>query len=220
VVESDLQESIEEGIRLEQALRWPDAEAHYRHLLDTTEDAAPTDLVDLLLRHANSLLELGRFDEAQRRFDESLDAAKQAKSPLVLGRALLGAGVFAASRKDVARGEEFLLASLEQFHGAHDRDGVQGEGWALLNLAAIYGKTMRLDLAFLTFEKARERLFRIENWVGVATAWELQAKLRESLGDAARMEEDLHEAMSFYAKQGMAEKVEAIRTKLGGRRVV
>ena len=211
---------LDDGIRLEQALRWEDAERHYRQLLDSTADAAPADLADARLRHANALLELGRHEEAQRAFDGALDAAKAAGDALVLARALLGAGVFAASRGDPRRGEDFLLAALERFHGAHGPDGVQGEGWALLNLAAIYGRTQRLDLAFLTFDKARERLFAIENWVGVATAWELQAGLRERLGDGERAAQDLHEAMAFYAKQGMGEKVAALERRLGGRRVV
>lgn len=217
---SELDRQIEDGVRLEQALRWEDAEAHYRSLLTTAKHAALGSLADLRLRHANALLELRRYDDARAEFDEALTAARTAKDPVVLARALLGAGVFAASRGDLPRGEEFLLAALQSFHGRHDADGVQGEGWALLNLAAIYGKTKRLDLAFLTFEKARERLFAIENWVGVATAWELQAKLRETLGDTDRVPQDLHEAMSFYAKQGMTEKVEELRRRLGGRRVV
>lgn len=216
----DLEDAIEEGIRLEQAMKYAEAEAHYRRLLDAARDAPPEGLVDLRLRHANALLMLKRLDEARVAFDRALDAAKADGRSLVIGRALLGAGVFAASGGDLPRGEEFLLAALDAFHAVHDRDGIQGEGWALLNLAALYGRTKRFDLAFVTFEKARERLFGIENWVGVATAWELQAKLREALGDAQRAADDLHEAMSFYAKEGMAEKVEEIRARLGGRRVV
>ena len=211
---------LEEGIRLEQELRWEDAEALYRRALDTARDARAADLADLRLRHANALLQLRRLEDARQAFDAALTAAKESEDARLLARALLGAGVFTASQGDLARGEEFLLAALGRFHATHDHDGIQGEGWALLNLAAIYGRTKRLDLAFLTFEKARERLFAIENWVGVATAWELQAELREKLGDADRAAQDFHEAMSFFAKQGMAEKVAALRGRLGGRRVV
>jgi len=216
----ELRRQLDDGVRMEQALRWADAEAHYRALLDQAGDANPRDIADVRLRHANALLELGRYDEARGAFDAALDAAKAAQDPLLLGRALLGAGVFAASRGDLVRGEDFLLAALDRFDGMRERDGVQGEGWALLNLAAVYGRTKRLDLAFLTFEKARERLFAIENWVGVATAWELQARLRDGLGDEERAARDFHEAMVFYEKEGMAEKVQALRKQLGGRRVV
>lgn len=207
-------------MRLEQALRWEDAERFYREALNGGAGTSNAESADLRLRLGNALLQLRRFEEARRAFDDALTAAKEARDDLVLGRALLGAGVFAASRGDVGRGEDFLLAALDRFHSVSDREGVQGEGWALLNLAAIYGRTKRLDLAFVTFDKARERLFGVENWVGVATAWELQGDLREKLGDPDRMAQDLHEAMSFYAKQGMTAKVEELQRRLGGRRVV
>jgi len=210
---------MDEGYTLEQALRWPEAEVFYgtfRRDGALRKDQA----AEVTVRHANTLMLLRRWDDARAEFDVALDAAKAADNPLVLARALVGAGVYAASRNDFARGEEFLLAALESFHAVHDKDGLAGEGWALVNLAAIYGRTKRLDLAFLTFEKARERLFRIEDWIGVATAWELQAQLREFLGDRDRMSDDYHEAMSFYAKKGMSEKVDEIRGKVGGKRVV
>ncbi len=216
----ELHRQLTEGIRLEQALRWSEAETHYARLVASSSGIPPAEAVDLRLRHANALLVLKRHEEAQREFDLALDAAKGIDDPLPLARALLGAGVFAASRGDAARGEEFLLAALDAFHRRHDPEGIQGEGWALLNLAAIYGKAKRLDLAFVTFDKARERLFAIGNWVGVATAWELQGELRATLGDAERTAQDLHEAMSFYAKEGMTAKVEELRGRLGGHRVV
>lgn len=215
-----LARAIEEGIRLEQALRWEDAESHYGRSIDAATGAVAEDLTDLRLRHANALLQLRRVDDARAAFDRALEGAEAEGNPLVLGRALLGAGVFAASSGDLPRGEGFLLGALETFHVTHGPEGVQGEGWALLNLAAIYGRTQRLDLSFVTFDKARERLFGVENWVGVATAWELQGELRERLGDVDRARQDFHEAMSFYAKEGMAEKVEQLRQRLGGRPVV
>lgn len=210
---------LEKGIQLEQSLRWAEAEAHYRQAIATNVGSRVT-MADLRTRHANALLELRRLDEARTEFDLALNAAKETGDGLVIARALLGAGVFAASHGDLQRGEDFLMGALERFHARHDRDGLQGEGWALLNLAAVYGRSKRLDLAFLTFHKARERLFAIENWVGLATAWELQAKLRETLGDGDRMRQDLHEAMIFYEKQGMTAKVTELRARAGGHRVV
>ncbi len=210
---------MEEGYRLEQGLQWPEAEAFYSSF-GSAGSLRMDQTAEVTLRRANALMLLRRWDDALVQFDLALNAAKACGNPIVLARALVGAGVFASSRHDFARGEEFLLGALEGFHAIHDKDGIVGEGWALVNLAAIYGRTKRLDLAFLTFEKARERLFKAEDWIGVATAWELQAQLREFLGDRERMSEDFHEAMAFYAKKGMTEKVEEIRGKLVGNRVV
>ena len=210
---------MDEGYALEQDLNWPGAEAFYATF--RKDGALRRDqAAEVTVRHANALMLLRRWDDARAEFDAALDAAKGADNPIVLARALIGAGAFAASRNDFARGEEFLLAALESFHAVHDKDGLAGEGWALVNLAAIYGRTKRLDISFLTFEKARERLFKVEDWIGVATAWELQAQLREFLGDRDRMADDYHEAMAFYAKKGMSAKVDEIRARLGGKRVV
>lgn len=217
---AEVDRRLEEGIRLEQSLRWSDAADHYTRLLENLRDGEPRSVANVRLRRANAWLQLRRFDDARREFDAALEAAKAATDSLILARALLGAGVFAASRGDVHRGEDFLLAALDAFHHVHSPEGMQGGGWALANLAAIYGRTKRLDLAFVTFEKARERLFSISDWAGVAAAWEMQAQLRASLGDEQRAAEDYHESMSFYEKQGMTEKVEELRRRLGGRRVV
>src|SRR3972149_6577753 len=112
-----VEDALAAGIRLEQALQWSNAEQHYRQMV-SREDLRPTERADVRLRHANALLELGRHEEAQRAFDGALDAAKAAGDALVLARALLGAGVFAASRGDPRRGEDFLLAALERVHEA------------------------------------------------------------------------------------------------------
>ena len=49
-----LEDAIDEGVRLEQALRWEDAESHYRRSIDSARDVAAEDLTDLRLRHANA----------------------------------------------------------------------------------------------------------------------------------------------------------------------
>jgi tetratricopeptide (TPR) repeat protein len=159
------------------------------------------------------------MDAARAAFDAGLHAAKGSQDPLVLARALMGAGVFAGSSGDTPRAERFLLEALDRFSRIDDAEGRQGAGWALLNLGALYGKTGRLDLGFVTLEKARERLHAISNWVGVASAWEAQAQLRRAIGDEDRWREDLAEAVVFYEKQGMPEKADQLRGLLKGKRI-
>ena len=89
----------------------------------------------------------------------------------------------------------------------------------MLNLGGLYGKTGRLDLAFVTLEKARERLHVISNWVGVAAAWETQAQIRRAIGDEDRWREDLAEAVVFYDRQGMGTKANRLRGLLKGKLV-
>src|SRR2546427_1614755 len=128
-------------------------------------------------------------------------------------------GVFAASRADSKRGEAFLLDALERFHRKDDRTSLQGRGWAFLNLAALYGKTGRLDLAFVTFTKAQDVLGATEDWAGVAAAWEAQAQLRRAIHDDDRWREDLAEAVLFYDREGMKAKADRLRALLGRKRV-
>ena len=89
----------------------------------------------------------------------------------------------------------------------------------MLNLGGLYGKTGRLDLAFVTLEKARERLHVISNWVGVAAAWKTQAQIRRAIGDEDRWREDLAEAVVFYDRQGMGTKANRLRGLLKGKLV-
>ncbi len=167
------------------------------------------------LRQGNALMELRRWDDARAALDDALHEAKAAKDPDVLAQALLAAGVFAANRDDPKRAEAFLLEALEHFHRRDDRGSLQGRGWAFLNLATVYGKTGRLDLAFVTFTKAQDVLGVARDWAGVAAAWEAQAQLRRAIRDEDRWREDLAEAVVFYDREGMTEKADRLRAMLG-----
>ncbi len=172
-----------------------------------------------LLRQGNALMELRKWDEARAALDAALDDAKAARDADVLAQALLAAGVFAANRDDPKRAEAFLLDALERFHGTDERSHLQGRGWAFLNLATLYGKTGRLDLAFVTFTKAQDVLGAAKDWAGVAAAWEAQAQLRRAIHDEDRWREDLAEAVLFYDREGMKAKADRLRTLLGKKRV-
>ncbi|HYT00842.1 MAG TPA: hypothetical protein VEO20_09280 [Thermoplasmata archaeon] len=168
-----------------------------------------------LLRQGNALMELRKWDEARAALDAALDDAKAARDADVLAQALLAAGVFAANRDDPKRAEAFLLDALERFHGTDERSHLQGRGWAFLNLATLYGKTGRLDLAFVTFTKAQDVLGAAKDWAGVAAAWEAQAQLRRAIHDEDRWREDLAEAVVFYDREGMKAKADRLRAMLG-----
>lgn len=167
------------------------------------------------LRLGNVHMELRRWDEARSALDAALADAKASGDGRVLAQALLAAGVFAANRKDRERAEAFLVQALERFHGSDDRAARQGRGWAFLNLAALYGQTGRLDLAFVTFTKAQDVLGAAEDWAGVAAAWEAQAQLRRAIQDEDRWREDLAEAILFYDRDGMKAKADRLRAMLG-----
>ncbi len=205
----------------ERALKWDEAASAYEGLVARLRAEGGREAGVMraiaLLRRGNALMELRRWDDARAALDEALHEAKASRDPDVVAQALLAAGVFAANRDDPPRAEAFLLESLDRFHRADDRASLQGRGWAFLNLATVYGRTGRLDLAFVTFTKAQDVLGAAKDWAGVAAAWEAQAQLRRAIHDEDRWREDLAEAVVFYDREGMKAKADRLRAMLGNK---
>jgi tetratricopeptide (TPR) repeat protein len=214
----DVARALHAGAEMERSLRWDEAKALYEGLADRFRGMDAPEERGLRaiarLRQGNALMELRRWDEARSAMDAALSDAKASGDPLVIAQALLAAGVFAANREDRERAEAFLLDALKRFHRSDDRAARAGRGWAFLNLASLYGKTGRLDLAFVTFTKAQDVLGAAEDWAGVAAAWEAQAQLRRAIQDEDRWREDLAEAIVFYDREGMTEKADRLRSML------
>ncbi len=215
--------ALHRGHEREHDQRWQDAVDTYTKLLASlrpTKDPESRAMRAIaLMRSGNALMELRRWEGARGALDEALHEAKGSGDPTIVAQALLAAGVFAANQDDRERGEAFLLDALERFHRKDDRPSLQGRGWAFLNLATLYGKAGRLDLAFVTFTKAQDVLGAAEDWAGVAAAWEAQAQLRRAIHDEDRWREDLGEAIIFYDREGMKAKADRLRTLLGKKRV-
>ncbi|PYX52029.1 MAG: hypothetical protein DMG76_30380 [Acidobacteria bacterium] len=214
---------IHEGHNREREQRWEEAIEIYARLLASLPLRSDPEFRAMraiaLMRSGNALMELRRWEDARAALDEALHEAKGSGDPAIVAQALLAAGVFAANQDDPERGEAFLLDALERFHRKDDRASLQGRGWAFLNLATLYGRTGRLDLAFVTFTKAQDVLGAAEDWAGVAAAWEAQAQLRRAIHDEDRWREDLGEAIVFYDREGMKAKADRLRTLLGKKRV-
>jgi tetratricopeptide (TPR) repeat protein len=104
-----------------------------------------------------------------------------------------------------------LEAALLSFGKGTDYDSKQGYGWALLNLGGLYRKQGKLVQAEQKLVKAIKILESIENWVGVASAYELKAKVNDANDNVKLAREDLLNAISFYEKQGMIEKADSLR---------
>ena len=204
---------LQEGVEFEKRLRWADALAVYERL--ESRGGAGSEWVDLRLRKANALMELGRMDEARRAFDVCIDEAKATGDSALLARALVGAGVYAGNVGDVMRAEPFLLTALALVSRDGGEQDAQTAGWAMLSLGGLYGKTGRLDLAFVTLERARMRLASVGSVVGVAATWETQAQLRRAMGDEDRWREDLAEALLLYRREGLDEKADRLQPLLG-----
>jgi len=210
-----------EGLVWEMKGQFERAPNTYDRLLAEVKAFSPTEHAEnneqdaivayLLMRKAGILLQTGKAELGEQLMRQALMHAEQSGISLVIARARLGVGVFYASTSRFEEGEKLLAAALLSFGKSTDYDSRQGYGWALLNLGGLYGKQGKWILAEQKLAEAIELLKTIENWVGVASAYELKAKHNNAKGNTALAKEDLLNAISFYEKQGMMEKADSLR---------
>ena len=210
-----------EGLVWEEKEQFEKAIEVYNRLLAEVEAASPTNQFEkngknaitayLLMRKAGVLLQTGKAEIGEQLMHEALKHAEQSGNSLIIARAELGVGVFYGSTNRLEEGEKRLKAALKSFSKGADYDSKQGYGWALLNLGGLYRKQGKLTQAEQNLLEAVKMLETIKNWVGVASAYELKAKVDEAKGNVELARQDLMKAISFYEKQGMTEKADSLR---------
>jgi tetratricopeptide (TPR) repeat protein len=210
-----------EGLAWEMKGQFEKALNAYDRLLAEAEAFSPTSQFEkneknaimayLLMRKAGVLLQTGKAELGEELMQEALDYAEQSDNSLVIARAKLGVGVFYGSTNRFEEAEKLLTEALLSFGKNTDYDSKQGYGWALLNLGGLYGKQGKWVMAEQKLAEAIKLLETIENWVGVASAYELKAKHDSARGDVELAKKDLLRAISFYEKQGMIEKADSLR---------
>lgn len=213
-----------EGLAWEMEGQSEKALSYYDSLLREVEEVSPTNQREnsekkainayLLMRKAGVLLETEKMESGETAMNQALACAEQSGNLLIISRAKLGLGVFYGSTNRFEEGEKLLKEALSSFNQSTDYDNKQGAGWALLNLGGLYVKQGKLVLAEEKLTEAIKLLKTIQNWVGVASAYELKAKHDSIRGDLALMKEDLLNAISFYEKQGMKEKADSLRKSM------
>ncbi len=168
-------------------------------------------LAYVLMRKAGVLLQTGKAVLGEQLMRDALVHAEKSRNSLMIARAKLGIGVFYGSSDRLEEAEKLMKAALTSFGKGKNYNDRQGQGWTLLNLDGLYRKQGKLTQAERTLVEAIEILKRIENWVGVASACEMKAKVQTAKGDKKLAREDLLAAISFYGKQGMAEKADSLK---------
>ena len=210
-----------EGLVWEEKEQFEKAINAYDRLLAEAEAFSPTSqlenneknaiIVYLLMRKAGILLQTGKADLGEQLMHKALEHAEKSGNSLVIARAKLGVGVFYGSTGRFEEGEKLLEAVLLSFGKGTDYDSKQGYGWAILNLGGLYRKQGKLVQAEQKLLEAIRILESIENWVGVASAYELKAKVDEGKNNVELAREDLLNAVSFFERQGMMEKADSLR---------
>jgi tetratricopeptide (TPR) repeat protein len=210
-----------EGLTWEEKEQFEKALDAYDRLLAEAETFSPTSqpeineknavLAYLIMRKAGVLLQTGKTELGEQLMHQALDHAEQSNNSLIIARAKLGVGVFYGSTNRFEDAEKLLTEALSSFSEGTDYDSKQGYGWALLNLGGLYGKQRRWIMAEQKLAQAIKLLEAIENWVGVASAYELKTKHDSAQGNVELTKRDLLKAISFYEKQGMREKADSLR---------
>jgi len=213
-----------EGLVWEEKEQFEKAINAYDRLLAEVEAVSPVSQSEnseknaitayLLMRKAGVLLQTGKVEVGEQLMHRALEHAEKSGNSLIIARAKLGIGVFYGSTNRLEEGEKLLEAALLSFGKGTDYDSKQGYGWALLNLGGLYRKQGKLDQAEQKLLEAIRILESIENWVGVASAYELKAKVNGAKDNAKLAREDLLKAISFYEKQGMKEKADSLKKNM------
>jgi tetratricopeptide (TPR) repeat protein len=168
----------------------------------------------LKFRKAGILMEAERTGEAEKLMRGSVELAERSSHATAIGRAKLGLGVYYGSTGKTEEAEKLLTDALETFEGKSDYDSQQGAGWCLLNLGGLQLKKSNTEEAEERLAKAIELLRKIENWVGVGTAYEMMAKASEAKNDHKSANENLLKAITFFEKEGMNKKADQLRKEL------
>lgn len=210
-----------EGLTWEEKEQFEKALDAYNRLLTEAETYSPANLSQineknavmayLLMRKAGVLLQTGKVELGEQTMRQALGYAERSNNSLIIARARLGIGVFYGSTNRFEEAEELLTEALSSFGKGTGYDNKQGYGWALLNLGGLYGKQGKWALAEQKLAEAIKLLEAIENWVGVASAYELKAKNYSARGDVESAKKNSFKAISFYEKQGMIEKADSLR---------
>ena len=210
-----------EGLTWEMKEQYEKAIDAYNRLLAEAEAFSPASqsenneknavMAYLVMRKAGVLLQTGKVELGEQTMHQAVDYAEQSNNSLIIARSKLGIGVFYGSTNRFKEAEKLLTEALSSFGRGTDYDSKQGYGWALLNLGGLYGKQCKWVLAEQKLVEAIKLLEAIENWVGVASAYELKAKHDSAQGNVESAKKDLLSAISFYEKQGMIEKADSLR---------
>ena len=150
------------------------------------------------LRMGNVLRQLGRQDEALESGEKELACARSSGDDLTLARTYMNFGATLLTSGEVAKGLDSIERSRPLFEAGEGFDFEQGLGWywilkAELGMVGLTAAGPEDQLGYL--DTALEILLPIENWAGVARAYELRARVHESQGrDAAAATDRKHQS--------------------------
>lgn len=153
-----------------------------------------------LMRQGNILRQMEKPDEARTMSEREIAAARASSDPITLARSLMSHGTNLIVTGSLEPGLKELDEARQLFEQGQSYDHRQGLGWYwilqadLANAGLVQNKpTEVIEIA----TRAMEILLPIENWPGVARAYEACAKAHEKLGNKEAAQEDRQQQGTF-----------------------
>ncbi len=204
-----LENAIEDALhKYEIAESYVDALAEYRRikeeLLAFSISESDTDsykeqqrvLAYVLMREGNALRDLNEVEEANTIQELELVAAKNSGDDIAIARSLFSSAVKELTTRNVENGLKLLEEALGAFNKGDSVDHIMGAGWVYI----IHSDLMNLDLIPSEYEEIVEScnhaikiLEPIENWQGLARAYEARAFAHKNADelDLAKKDEEM-----------------------------
>jgi len=152
-------------------------------------------------RCAQILVDAGRYDEADARYDLALATARQAGDKELEGSLLQHQGSLADDRNQLERASRLYQQALERFREAGDQ-GAMMRTYNLLGVAE--DKAGRLSEARAWYEKSRELAVQLKDQPGLGQAaqnigiiWQLEGEASRERGDEPAARRCFQEARRF-----------------------
>ncbi len=161
-----------------------------------------------LMRQGNILRQQGKPQQALDLSEREVEAARASGDELTLARAVTSNGTNLIVAGKIDQGLMLIEEGRELFEKGDDYDHKQGLGWywilqADLANVGLVKKNPGEVVEIAT--KALDLLAPIENWPGVARAYEARAKAREQLGEPGLAANDREAQKTFESKSAPGE---------------
>jgi tetratricopeptide (TPR) repeat protein len=146
---------------------------------------------------AQILMEAGRYEEADNRYEFALAATRHVIDKQLEGLLLQNQGILAHYRGQLERASRLCRQALQLFHGAGD----QGEIMRTCNLLGTNEqKAGRLSEARAWYEKSREMAVKLKDQIGLGQVAQNIGTVWQEEGDAAREGGDEPAAWQLFEK--------------------
>jgi len=158
-----------------------------------------------LMRLDEALVNMGDDRDAVKRATEALETARKSQDAVQIARCLLAYGVRLLNTGRLPDAEASWQEVVRMAEGSEDRDMQQVLGWTFLARASLLKAKSLEKQALVLAHEAERTLAAIDNYAGLASTYNLLAKLYSAEGDTDASDECTRKA-EHYKKMAKEER--------------